>query len=427
MNTFTPIPDKTIEIIKHSRKALLFHNNKTWQKQDSLFDVTMGSLDGSEICEAVGLFILDKMKRAFPNMNCGLYRDDGLIVIKKCRKQKIEQFRKSMFKIFKDMGLQITIDANLEQVNFLDVTININGNFWPYQKPNSDTKYVHVDSNHPKVVLKEIPNSVNARLSNISSNENLFNKHKQHYEKALKDSGHNSTLKYNTPNQEQNRRKRNRKVVWYNPPYNKALKTNIGKEFIKLIDKHFHSKNPLSKQFNRHTIKLSYSCTPNMAKIIAGHNKKILREEDKDKKMCNCQNKDKCPMGGKCLSDSIVYRAELKVGENTKNYIGMTDGAFKTRYRNHKNSFTNINKKQETALSKVVWDLGANGEPNVSWTILKKCNKYAAGMKMCSLCLSEKLQILNACNDKDNVNKKSEAISLCVHRNKYKLANWKQE
>ena len=105
----------------------------------------------------------------------------------------------------------------------------------------------------------------------------------------------------------------------------------------------------------------------------------------------------------------------------------MTDGEFKSRYRNHKNSFTNVNKKQETALSKVVWDLGANGEPNVTWTILEKCNKYAAGMKMCTLCLFEKLHILNACNDKDNVNKKSEAISLCVHRNKYKLANWKQE
>ena len=130
-------------------------------------------------------------------------------------------------------------------------------------------------------MLKEIANSVNARLSNISSNQNLFDKHKPDYEKALRESGHVANLKYNTSNQEQSRtkRKRNKKVVWYNPPYNKALKTNIGKEFLNLIDKHFHAKNPLQKQLNRHTIKISYSCTPNMAKIIAGHNKSILREK----------------------------------------------------------------------------------------------------------------------------------------------------
>ena len=143
--------------------------------------------------------------------------------------------------------------------------------------------------------------------------------------------------------------------------------------------------------------------------------------------MCNCQKKDKCPMDGKCLTETIIYRADLKVGEQTKNYIGLTDGQFKTRYRNHKNSFANEHKKNETALSKAIWDLGLNGEPNVSWKIVEKCNKLAAGMKMCNLCLCEKMHILNASKDKNNINKKSEAVSLCVHRNKFKLSNFKME
>ena len=84
-------------------------------------------------------------------------------------------------------------------------------------------------------------------------------------------------------------------------------------------------------------------------------------------------------------------------------------------------------KKNETALSKAIWDLGLNGEPNVSWTIVEKCNKLAAGMKMCNLCLCEKKHILNASNDKNNINKKSEAVSLCLHRNKFKLSNLKME
>ena len=54
-----------------------------WVKRGSsnAFDVTMGSFDGAEICELVGLFILSKLKDKFGN-DLGLYRDDGLAVLK---------------------------------------------------------------------------------------------------------------------------------------------------------------------------------------------------------------------------------------------------------------------------------------------------------------------------------------------------------
>ena len=42
----------------------------------------MGSFDGAEICELVGLFILTKLEEKFGKENVGLYRDDGLEVIK---------------------------------------------------------------------------------------------------------------------------------------------------------------------------------------------------------------------------------------------------------------------------------------------------------------------------------------------------------
>ena len=40
----------------------------------------MGSFDGKEICEAVGLYILQSLENRFGS-NIGLYRDDGLGVI----------------------------------------------------------------------------------------------------------------------------------------------------------------------------------------------------------------------------------------------------------------------------------------------------------------------------------------------------------
>jgi hypothetical protein len=56
----TPISDDQGAVIKHARKSLLFHQDKTWVKRnnETMFDVTMGSYDEAEICELVELFIL---------------------------------------------------------------------------------------------------------------------------------------------------------------------------------------------------------------------------------------------------------------------------------------------------------------------------------------------------------------------------------
>ena len=77
--TVTEIDPDTIEIILHSRRSLLFSNNSAWSKKvGNIFDVSMGSFDGAEVCELVGLFILHQMKDAFPSIDFGLYREDGL-------------------------------------------------------------------------------------------------------------------------------------------------------------------------------------------------------------------------------------------------------------------------------------------------------------------------------------------------------------
>ena len=57
------IEDKIIDIINHARKSLLFHDGKEWVKKEGnpLFDVTMGSYDGAEVCELVGLYLLGKL------------------------------------------------------------------------------------------------------------------------------------------------------------------------------------------------------------------------------------------------------------------------------------------------------------------------------------------------------------------------------
>ena len=59
--------------------ALLFElTNVRTKKRNSAFDITMGSFDGAEICELVRLYLLHQMRKNFPDINIGLYRDGGL-------------------------------------------------------------------------------------------------------------------------------------------------------------------------------------------------------------------------------------------------------------------------------------------------------------------------------------------------------------
>ena len=86
-STITPITEETRSILLNARQALLFHDNRAWIKTSGLFDVTMGSFDGCELCELVGLYIIQKVKESFPQINLGLYRDDGLGALKKNAKK----------------------------------------------------------------------------------------------------------------------------------------------------------------------------------------------------------------------------------------------------------------------------------------------------------------------------------------------------
>ena len=225
----------------------------------------MGAYDGAEICELVGLLILDHMKTNFPELTFGLYRDDGLAVHKKTRKTNMERKKKAIISMFKKMGLGITIETNCSTVNFLDVTMEISkGKFWPYSKENSKIQYIHKESNHPPYVLKQVPKSVENRLNSISCDKDCFDRSKAPYEKALKESGHNKGLTHKTNTDKPKKKRRNRRVIWYNPPFNLQVKTNIGQEFIRIIERNFPKQHPLHKHINKKTVKMGYSCTKNL-------------------------------------------------------------------------------------------------------------------------------------------------------------------
>ena len=266
------------DIIFHSCDSLLFSGDDVWKKNDtdSFFDIPMGSFHGAEVCDLVGLYILDKLKSIFDN--CGLYRDDGLGVIDLSKPLVYEKIKKSTFRLMSDIGFKITLEIGAQITNFLDVTLNLSNNTYrPYRKPNSLLNFININSDHPHHVKKCLPVMTQKRLSTLSSNEKIFNEIKAPYENELKNRGFKCKLKYEKLDVDKKRKKpRNRHIMWYNPPYCSSVNINLGKEFLKLVDKHFPDSHFYNKIFNRKTVKISYSCMSNVKTLIQSHNKTVI-------------------------------------------------------------------------------------------------------------------------------------------------------
>ena len=67
----------------------------------------MGSFDGAEICEIIGLYIQANLENILPRTNIGLCRHVGLIHLRNPNGQQIDKKRKPIIKIFKDIGLAL--------------------------------------------------------------------------------------------------------------------------------------------------------------------------------------------------------------------------------------------------------------------------------------------------------------------------------
>ena len=431
--THGTITDEQVRAIKHARQSLLFRGNEQWMKKngEGLFDITMGSFDGAEACEIVGLYLLDKLSSLLGKDNVGLYRDDGLGAVRSKSGRRLDNIRKNIIELFKEEGLTITISMNLQIADFLDATFDISrGLYYPFRKPDNKPLYINRDSNHPPTVLKEIPNMINQRLSSLSCNEEVFNRSKLPYEKALADSGFQAELKYKeVPSQEpdtRQKRKRKRKTIWFNPPFSSNVKTNIGRKFLKLIAEHFPPNHRYSKIFNRSNIKLSYSCMPNVSSAIKQHNSSLLNpEETNGEGGCNCNVKDNCPLNGACQVKCVVYAAEVTTPNDVRLYHGTAEGYIKPRISKHNTSFSYRQYEHNTTLSTYIWTLKDSGTPyTIKWSITAKARKLRCSGTRCDLCLTEKMMIARS-DHPGLLNSRSELLNKCRHRNKFLLSQLK--
>ena len=421
---YTAISDEDKKTIITAKNTLLFQNSKPWKKKncDNLFDNTMGSFDGAESCELVGLYVLSQLKET--KEQNGLYRDDGLMVSMLTKRQN-ELLKKRICEIFQKNGLKITINTNLKIVDFLDVTFDLENDLYkPYLKPNNVILYVNIASNHPPSIVKNIPESINKRLNSISKTEEIFENSIGPYQEALNKAGYTFKLHWVPPAPQnfENKRRRQRNITWYNPPYCKSVKTNIGAEFFKILKRCFPPNSKLHKIFNKNTVKLSYSCMPNIGRIISGQNKKILKKVESTPP-CKC-TQFICPLEGKCETKGVIYQCKVTEtnSQSCKSYIGLTEHTFKNRYTKWRSAFKNEGYHKNT-LSNHVWYLKRNHIDFVlSWQIVAKAEPYSPAKKCCDLCIREIFFIMYD-KEKASLNKRNEFFNPCPHRAKFLLSN----
>ena len=108
-------------------------------------------------------------------------------------------------------------NTNLVQTDFLDVTLNLKSRkYWPYRKPNDQPLYIHHQSNHPPAIKKQLLSMLSNRLSQLSCNQEEFEKAAPDYQEAMLKSGFAGELEYVKTNGSA-KRLRKRNIMWFNP------------------------------------------------------------------------------------------------------------------------------------------------------------------------------------------------------------------
>ena len=133
------------------------------------------------------------------------------------------------------------------------------------QKKKLSIRYISNSSNHPTIIKKHLPKLIEKRLNGLSTEQRTFNYAKHSYQVALLQFNFKQKLENENKTYpvDKKKRKRTRKIMFCNPPYCQSVKTNIGKKFLDLIDKHFKTES-MKKIFNRSNDKVSYCCMENV-------------------------------------------------------------------------------------------------------------------------------------------------------------------
>ena len=84
-----------------------------------------GAYNGAEVCELMGILMLSVLSKHINKNHIGLYRNDGLAILKNNNGPEVEKLKKMKFqKLFKEKDLDVIVQCNLKITIYLDITLN---------------------------------------------------------------------------------------------------------------------------------------------------------------------------------------------------------------------------------------------------------------------------------------------------------------
>ena len=95
-----------------------------------------------------------------------------MAIVRNLSSPETQRKRKAIIKLFKECGLNITIQNNYKNINFLDVEMNLDtGSYQSYRKQDNMPVYINRKSNHNPTIIKEIPKARAKRMSDLFSSQ----------------------------------------------------------------------------------------------------------------------------------------------------------------------------------------------------------------------------------------------------------------
>ena len=172
-------------------------------------------------------------------------------------------------------------------------------------------------------------------------------------------------------------------------------------------------------------MQLSYRTKPNLAKIIAANNNKVLSEDKRFEQQlpgnsnCNCRGgNESCPMeGAMCKDTNLLYQATVvEPGKPDATYAGISAPSWKIRYGNHTHSFRHSGKRGNTSLAGYIWRLkDQQRDFTIKWKTLATLPTYNPTTNSCRLCLVEKFTIMHQ-PELATINQHDEFYTACRHK-----------
>ena len=227
----------------------------------------MGAYDGAEVCELIGIFMLSLLSNQINKNHIGLYRYDGLAILKNTSGPAAENLKKKIQKLFTEKDLDIIVQCNLKITNYLDMTRNLNnGSYSPYRKPTKKPTIFPLIQTTLHQSLKKFHGQLK-KDSQFCHHQKIFFRSQPF---TMRNAQKTVDIKpsYNINNQMKTiKTKRKENVTLFGSIHHTASQ-------LKPISEEYPPNHKFVKIFNKNTIKLSYSCMPNIRSKINCHNKK---------------------------------------------------------------------------------------------------------------------------------------------------------